>query len=104
MRAIGLALVLSQILVSTAVFAQSTSGTGGGVSGRTTSTGAASGGSLGTSAGAPGTNSAGTAAPSSGAGMTTGSGAYGLLGTGDPAVDKHEKDVSQKVRSICKGC
>jgi hypothetical protein len=93
MRMIAIGLVLSQILYSTAVIAQSS---GGGVGG---SPGAATGGSLGTSAGAPGTNSAGTAAPSGGG--TTGSAA---TGTGDPQVDKQDRDVDKKVKSICKGC
>lgn len=96
MKLIAAGLVLSHILVSTTVFAQTSGGTGG-ASGA--SPGAASGGSLGTSAGSPGTNSLGTAAPS-GSG-TTGAAA---TGTGDPQVDKQDKDVDKKLKSICKGC
>ncbi len=97
MRVIAVGLVLSQILCSTAVLAQSSGGGAGGASGG--SPGAATGGSLGTSAGAPGTNSLGTAAPSGGG--TTGSAA---TGTGNPEVDKQDRDVDKKVKSICKGC
>jgi len=94
MKVIAIGLVLSQMLISTAVLAQAS---GGGTSGG--SPGASAGGSLGTSAGAPGTNSAGTAAPSGGG--TTGSAA---TGTGNPQVDKQDRDVDKKVKSICKGC
>ncbi|EGP07455.1 hypothetical protein CSIRO_2907 [Bradyrhizobiaceae bacterium SG-6C] len=96
MRLMVAGLVLAQICVSTAVYAQGSGGTGGSSGG---SPGAASGGALGTSAGAPGTNSLGTAAPS-GSG-TTGAAA---TGTGDPQVDKQDKNVDRKIKSICKGC
>jgi len=96
MRWITASLVFSQILVSATVFAQTSDGSGG-TSG--VSPGAASGGALGTSAGAPGTNSLGTAAPSGS--RTTGAAA---TGTGDPQVDKQDKDVDKKIKSICKGC
>ncbi|EKS38049.1 hypothetical protein HMPREF9695_01889 [Afipia broomeae ATCC 49717] len=101
MRLIAIVLVLAQIGGATAVLAQASGGTGGSSGGSTgaSSPGAASGGSLGTSAGSPGTNSLGTAAPS-GSG-TTGSAA---TGTGDPRVDKKDRDVDNKVKSICKGC
>ena len=101
MRFIAIGLLLSQVLVSTAALAQTSGGASGSSSGSTgaSSPGAASGGSLGTSAGAPGTNSLGTAAPS-------GSGTMGAAatGTGDPQVDKQDRDVDKKVKSICKGC
>ena len=91
MKTIAVTLVLAQVLSATA-FAQSTGGSAG-------SPGAASGGALGSSAGAPGTNSLGTAAPS-GSG-TTGAAA---TSTGDPQVDRQDRDVDKKVKSICKGC
>lgn len=81
--------IITGLLMPAASFAQS-GGAGGG---------AASGGSLGSSAGSPGTNSAGTAAP--GGSATTGSAA---TGTGDPMVDKQDKQVDKKIKSICKGC
>lgn len=96
MKSIAAGLLLLQMTSSTAVFAQTSGGTGG-ASGA--SPGAASGGAFGTSAGAPGTNSLGTAAPS-GSG-TTGAAA---TGTGDPQVDKQDKAVDRKIKSICKGC
>lgn len=96
MRLIATGLVLAQIFASSAVLAQTSGGTGGTSGG---SPGAASGGALGTSAGSPGTNSLGTAAPS-GSG-TTGAAA---TGTGDPQVDKQDRDVDKKLKSICKGC
>jgi len=59
----------------------------------------------------PGTNSAGTA-NSSGASMTTGSARPAPGGTaaaapqapGDVAIDKEDKVVDQKLKSICRGC
>ena len=81
------------VFLTGAALAQ-TSGTG-------SSPGAASGGALGSSAGAPGTNSLGTAAPSGGrAGLGGASG----LGAGDPKVDREEKRVDRKIKSICRGC
>ncbi len=98
------------LALSSAAFAQSSGGSSGGGSGGGTSgtgsgsmsssPGAASGGSLGSSAGAPGTNSAGTALPSGGGGTV----GQAPLGTGDPSVDKEDKNVDRKVKSICKGC
>jgi hypothetical protein len=61
---------------------------------------------------APGTNTAGTA-QSSGSGVTTGSarstGAGGATVTGpqtsgDVEVDKENKEVDRKIKSICRGC
>lgn len=70
--------------------------------------GTPSGGALGTHSGAPGTNSAGTAIPSGRATGTEPSGTVGTsngaLGTGDPAVDKEERELDRKMKSICKGC
>ena len=96
MKLMAVGLVVSQILVSTAALAQTSGGTGGT---SVSPPGAASGGALGTSAGAPGTNSLGTAAPS-GSGRT----GTAATGTGAPQVDKQDRDVDKKVKSICKGC
>jgi hypothetical protein len=61
---------------------------------------------------APGTNTAGTA-QSSGSGVTTGSarstGSGGATVTGpqtsgDVEVDKENKEVDRKIKSICRGC
>lgn len=100
MRAIAIGLVLSQILCSTAVLAQSsgTRGGSGGTTGIANPPGAASG-SVGTSA--ADTSSTGTAARSSDSGMTTG---FGLLGTGDPVIDRQDRDLDRRIKSICKGC
>jgi hypothetical protein len=90
---VGTAAVL--LLLSTAVFAQS---------------GSAGGGATG---GAAGTNSAGTANASGGrapAGITTGASGTGQPSydgkptTGDPQVDRQDRDVDRKVKNICKGC
>src|SRR6266700_2483333 len=62
---------------------------------------AATGGAFGTSPLAPGTNSAGTALSAGGSsGATKGP----PLGTGDPIVDREDKEVARKVQSICRGC
>ncbi|OYU88290.1 MAG: hypothetical protein CFE29_18350 [Bradyrhizobiaceae bacterium PARB1] len=83
------------LLSSTAVLAQS---------------GAAGGGAAG---GTAGTNSAGTANASGGrapAGITTGASGTGQSSydgkptTGNEQVDKQDRDVDRKVKSICKGC
>jgi hypothetical protein len=63
---------------------------------------AASGGAFGTSPAAPGTNSAGTALSSSGRSGAAIEGAP--LGTGNPVVDRQDKEVSKIVQSICRGC
>lgn len=104
MRMIAAGLVLSQIFCATAVFAQSSGGAGGGsgaggAGGAGSSPGAASGGSLGSSAGAPGTNSLGTAVPSG-----SGRAGYGATGTTTPEIDRQDKELDRKIKSICKGC
>ena len=65
---------------------------------------------------APGTNTAGTAQSSgggvnTGSGVTTGSARSGSGSTvtgpqtsGDVAVDKENKEVDRKIKSICRGC
>jgi hypothetical protein len=95
----GFACIVTAVFMSTAAVGQTGQGSGE-TSG---SPGSASGGSLGTSTGAPATNSAGTAAPP---GQTTGLGNRSQpgLGTGNPEVDKEDKQVGQKIKSICKGC
>jgi hypothetical protein len=62
----------------------------------------ATGGAFGTSTAAPGTNSAGTALSSSGGGGAAIKGP--ALGTGNPVVDRQDKEVSKTVQSICRGC
>jgi hypothetical protein len=69
---------------------------------------AATGSTLGTRPGTPGTNSSGTALPS---GTTTGQSygaaktpSDGALGTGDPEVDRQDRELDRKIKSICKGC
>jgi hypothetical protein len=51
----------------------------------------------------PGTNSLGTANSSS-SGATTGTAVSGPQISGDVAMDKEDKAVDRKIKSICKGC
>lgn len=64
------------------------------------SAGAGGGGALGSTAGAPGTNSAGTAA----LGGSSRLGGPAATGTGNSAVDKQDRNVDRKIKSICRGC
>ena len=91
----GFACIVTAAFMSTAALGQTGQGSGG--------TSGASGESLGTSAGPPATNSAGAATPS---GQTTGLGNRPQpgLGTGNPEVDKEDRQVGQKIKGICKGC
>ena len=61
----------------------------------------ATGGAFGASPVAPGTNSAGTALSSGGTSAAT---KGPPLGTGDPIVDREDKEAARKVQSICSGC
>ena len=85
-------IVLAISVFAVSAFAQ-TGGSGGAAGGGT------AGGALGTTSASPGTNSAGTAVPSGGAPRGA-----SATGTGDPLVEKQDKKVDRKIKSICKGC
>jgi hypothetical protein len=51
----------------------------------------------------PGTNSAGTA-NSSGSSVTTGAAGPRAKGDSDIAIEKEDKQVDSKIKSICRGC
>ena len=93
MRILVVGCVVLSALFSTAAYSRG-SGMGSHHSGTTT------GGSFGTQPGAPGTNSAGTALSGGGASFVGGP----PLGTGNPAVDREDRNVARIVSSICKGC
>ena len=104
-------LIISVMLCfgSTAAFSQgggaagglspgSGTGLGGSLGSRSSS---ATGGASGTNPATPGTNSLGTTLSSGGAG----GGMKGPpLGTGNPSVDREDKQVAKIVNSVCRGC
>jgi hypothetical protein len=85
MKTFAVACTLATLLSATA-FGQA-SGDAGGAS------------ALGSGAGTPGTNSSGTAVPSG-----SGRGGSSATSTGHKAVDKADRDLDRKIKSICKGC
>jgi hypothetical protein len=97
-------IIASVLLIPLQAAGQSGGGTGGSVGGSGGTAGMTTGttpSATTTGAPPPGTNSAGTA-QSSGSGMTTG------LAMGSTAEDKkiedENRDVSRKLKGICKGC
>jgi uncharacterized membrane protein len=96
---LGLSLMLSSVVFVSSGFSTAAYSRGGGMGSLHS---AVTGGAFGASPVAPGTNSAGTALSSSG-----GSGAATkgpALGTGDPVVDRQDKEAGRMVKSICRGC
>jgi hypothetical protein len=93
---LGLCLSLS-LGFSTAAYSR-----GGGMGSLGSHHSATTGGAFGTSPTTPGTNSAGTALSSSGGSTARTKGPP--LGTGNPIVDREDKEVARMVQSICRGC